>query len=316
MDAVLMRPFLGFNPEEERNLCELRNGSVPRASCGRISFDFAAGLSLAANDQLNIGKQSRFQHCSDFMHDFVLMSYTYSGQNKHTVNGKEIVQRPGEIILFNQSIPHENPAVGEDDIVIMFGMRPRFLMPALSMIGYEQSPLGQFLSGCVREKEQAGDYLHIKAAHNLQVRNLLENLIANAFGNCQSASRFTMGLLCLHLLNQMNETRLDSEQGSLVFEVMRYIDDHYADGSLCDLANRLYYNESWLSQDIKRLSGSTFTQLQQNRRIAQAKLLLSTTSLPVAAIAEAVGYGNSGFFYRLFQSLAGCSPGDYRESSK
>ena len=46
----------------------------------------------------------------------------------------------------------------------------------------------------------------------------------------------------------------------------------------------------------------------------QACYLLRNTVLPVADVARSVGYENTSYFHRLFRSLFGLSPKEYRSS--
>lgn len=183
-------------------------------------------------------------------------------------------------------------------------------------MGGEDSRLREFLLNCSQKGSQPGDYLHLKTANVLQVKNLTENLALTLFDNTEQSGRgtpqLTLGLLFLHLLNHMDRMQLDSAQCELALKIMQYVEERYADGSLNDMAKALYYDVNWLSANIKRLTGRTFTQLLQNKRISQAKFLLDTTDLPVIEIMKCVGYNNSSYFYRLFGKQAGCSPADYR----
>jgi AraC family transcriptional regulator len=51
------------------------------------------------------------------------------------------------------------------------------------------------------------------------------------------------------------------------------------------------------------------------RRMDRARLLLSTTALPVAEVAAAVGFGNLSHFRRVFRTHAGDGPGAYRRAA-
>ena len=72
-------------------------------------------------------------------------------------------------------------------------------------------------------------------------------------------------------------------------------------GKLSELAQMLHYDLHWLSRTIKRLTGKTYTELVQAKRMRQAAYLLQTSRLSVGDIALAVGYENISYFHRLFQ---------------
>jgi two-component system response regulator YesN len=71
---------------------------------------------------------------------------------------------------------------------------------------------------------------------------------------------------------------------------------------------------SHLASLLKERLGLSYITYLTSIRIEQAKKLLRTTDLTVAAIAERVGYPNVTNFYRLFQRETGLTPGAYRQA--
>ena len=74
----------------------------------------------------------------------------------------------------------------------------------------------------------------------------------------------------------------------------------------------MHYDLYTLSREIKRKTGKNFTQLVQEKRLAQAAFLLKSTDRNVDDIAHAVGYENMGYFHRIFKEAFGASPRNYR----
>ena len=64
------------------------------------------------------------------------------------------------------------------------------------------------------------------------------------------------------------------------------------------------------------ITGATYTELVQQKRMRQAAYLLETSGLTVADIAVAVGYENVSYFHRLFQKTYGISPRKYRTAKR
>jgi len=265
--------------------------------------------------QIAINRQSRFVHHAQHKHDFVEMIYACAGQSSHLVNGNGVTLQTGELLLLNEWSMHENLPPGEHDITINFIILPQFFELTLGMMGDTESSLRKFLLNCLYGRDQQDSYLHFKAAEILPIQNLLENLIWSLVNDMQyrhNINQHTMGLLFLHLLGHADKVNSGSKRDELIFKILQYIDEHYADGTLDALAKRLDYNMEWMSRNIKRLTGSTFTQLQQNKRISQAKILLRTTNLTVTEIAKQVGYSNTSYFHRLFHEQEGCTPKEYQ----
>jgi len=164
-------------------------------------------------------------------------------------------------------------------------------------------------------------YLHFKVADILPVQNLIENLIwtiRNSQPNKRSINQVTMGLLFLQLMNHMDKLETDTRGGQqkLIISVLSYIEAHYRDGELSQLADNLHYDIYWLSKEIKKRTGKTYTELVQAKRLNQAAYLLTTTTKSVMDIAMLVGYDNISYFHRIFQKRFGMTPRKYRVESK
>ena len=86
--------------------------------------------------------------------------------------------------------------------------------------------------------------------------------------------------------------------------------------SLGQIASDLHMGTTKLCALAKKLSGGqTVTQLIAARRVDEAKKLLSSGDLPVSAIAEQVGFSDYNYFTRIFKSLAGMSPREFRKKA-
>ena len=115
--------------------------------------------------------------------------------------------------------------------------------------------------------------------------------------------------LLLRLLQyHAGHVRSDTPEYGLIWDVQRYIDVHYRDGTLEDAAKQLHYDYRWLSHEIARKTGKTFTALMQERRMQQAMYLLKNTDFPVGEVCAQVGYTNNTFFYKLFKETYGITP--------
>ena len=206
----------------------------------------------------------------------------------------------------------------EDDIAVNFIILPEFFDYGLSLLNTEESLLKDFLIDCVVGTNKKSNYMHFKVADALPVQNLIENLIFNLMNhdvNKRSVNQMTMGLILLQLLNHIDEldTHGEDEGDKLTLAVLKYIDEHYKDGELTELAKQLHYDVYWLSREIKKQMGQNYTDLVQAKRLSQAAYLLQYTKIQVIDISSAVGYENVSYFHRLFKAKYGCSPKKYRD---
>lgn len=95
-----------------------------------------------------------------------------------------------------------------------------------------------------------------------------------------------------------------------------YILQHFhKELTLDEMARVTYMTPSHFSRMFKRWTGLTFTMYLQARRVERAKQLFQeATGLSIARIAELVGYKDAGHFSRIFLSMEGILPSEYRRS--
>ena len=270
---------------------------------------------LSFGKLINLRPNTRFVHFPEHTHDYVEVVYMCAGQTSHMVNGNNVLLQRGELLFMNQSAVHEVRKSGEGDIGVNFIVLPEFFNTVLSYIGEEETPLRRFLVDCLCGQTSGMDYLHFRVADIPAIQNTIENLIfalVQETSNKQKISQMTMALLFLQLIgNTQTLAPSDREQADLV-RILQYVENHYVSGSLTELAGMMHYDLYSLSRVIKRRTGKTYTQLIQEKRLAQSAYLLKNTDLNVDDIALAVGYENMGYFHRIFRDAFGVSPRNYR----
>lgn len=272
---------------------------------------------LEAGKLITLRPHTRFIHFPPHTHDYVEVVYMCQGSTTHIVNGQTIHLEEGDLLFMNQSATHEICKAGREDIAVNFIVLPEFFSTPLSLVGEEETPLHTFLIGCLCGKNVGSGYLHFEVADVPQVQNLLENLIWILLENNQAKrkmSQMTMALLLLQLLAKTEKLSNSNPEESVIWQVLRYVENRYADGSFANLCDQLHYDPSWLSREIKRKTGKTYTQLVQEKRLAQAAFLLKNTMRNIDDIALAVGYENVSYFHRLFAKTFDKSPKHYRDN--
>jgi AraC family transcriptional regulator, transcriptional activator of pobA len=102
----------------------------------------------------------------------------------------------------------------------------------------------------------------------------------------------------------------------LLAEVFTVIDRHRGEPlSLRDVARELGVTPGHLTTVVRRRTGRTVQEWIIERRMAEARSLLSDTALPVAEIARRVGISDPGYFSLQFRRTHGRSPRDWRGRS-
>ena len=319
MTEELLRELKKITPEEERLLAGRGIEKTLYMSAETDVVD--AKKLLEAGKMIQVRTHTRFVHFPRHTHNYIEVIYMCSGSTHHVINGEDVVLGQGELLFLSQTATQEIYPAGREDIAVNFIVLPEFFQYGLNMMEPEENPLRSFLIDCLRGENETAGYLHFKVADVLPIQNLVENLIWTLWNrqpNKRRTNQATMGLLFLQLMNYMDklETEESDGQQKLVIAVLSYIENNYRDGELTELAERLHYDVAWLSREIRRRTGKTYTELVQARRLSQASFLLTTTSMAVADVALAVGYENISYFHRVFQNKYGMTPRKYRISER
>jgi len=275
---------------------------------------------LKNGDLIRIRPHTRFIHFPAHSHNYIEIVYMCQGNTYHLINGDYVLLKKGELLFLNLNAVHEIYPAEENDIAVNFIVLPEFFDIAVKMMDEKDNSLRNYILGCLTNRTDNVAYLHFKVADILPVQNLVENLIWSIMSDTHSSNNInqvTMGLLMLHLMNYTDKIRTERNyEQDLTLKILQFIEENYKDGELNMLAERLNFSEVWLSRMIKKLTGRTFTELIQNKRMNQAAYLLENTKLPVADIGFSVGYENTGYFYRVFERHYGLSPKQYRSENK
>lgn len=263
---------------------------------------------------ITIRTHTRFIHFPEHTHDYVEMVYMCSGKTTHIINGKRIELAEGELLFLGQNAKQEILPATINDIAVNFIILPSFFDKTLEMLGAEETPLKKFLVESLFREENPG-YLHFKVAGVFPVQNLIENLLwtlTNNIPNKRNINQTTMGLLFMQLINHIDKLAYQSREEAAIMQIFKYIEENYKNGSLTEAAKLLHYDFYWLSHEIKKQTGKTYTELLQDKRLSQAAYLLKNTKIGVEEISKAVGYDNKSYFYRIFNTRYGVSPKKYR----
>ena len=248
--------------------------------------------------------------------EYAELLYMVRGSTRHRIGGAEVVLEPGELLLLGQNTPQELLAPDADAIAVSFYLKPEFFGDILAFLGSEATPLREFVLKCLGQETPYG-YLHFHVGGVRQVANLMENLLLHMLEHPDSRRAiplYTVGLLFVQLLEESDKLTMGIREHNTVLGILRYLETNYTSGSLTDAAKLLHCDVAWLSREIKRRTGRTYTELLQERRLRQAAWLLAHTSQRVADIALSVGYENISYFHRIFRQHYGCSPKKYRDS--
>lgn len=103
----------------------------------------------------------------------------------------------------------------------------------------------------------------------------------------------------------------------LLAEVFRFIEERYAEQiSLKDVAGAVGLSSGHLTTVVRRKTGRTVLEWIAERRMAGARRLLVETDLTAEEVGRRVGYGDAGYFARVFRRAHGATPLGWRRAGR
>ena len=94
-----------------------------------------------------------------------------------------------------------------------------------------------------------------------------------------------------------------------------YLDkNHSEDITITSVAQSLGYTSRHISRILSTLKIYNFRNLLNSFRIEHAKRLLRKTNLKMIDVSLESGFSNERSFYRVFQSIEGTTPKEYKNS--
>ena len=104
-----------------------------------------------------------------------------------------------------------------------------------------------------------------------------------------------------------------NEHDEAVRRVLVYVNRHYGEPlSLQSVAEKVGLHPNYLSALFTRNMQCGFTHYLQRLRVEKSKTLLRTTNRKISDIASCLGFTDGKYFTKVFKSLAGVTPQQYR----
>ncbi|MGO4109933.1 response regulator [Paenibacillus sp. YAF4_2] len=137
---------------------------------------------------------------------------------------------------------------------------------------------------------------------------------------CSLNSRAELIECCRSYLGRLSECIAYGQRHSdhdPIEKVIRFVNQHYQEPlSLKHVAEHVFLNPAYLSTLFKQRTGTSLVEYWTDLRVNDAKKRLVTSNEKVTVIAESTGFGNIRHFNRVFKSVTGLAPIDYREQAR
>lgn len=304
--------------DEEKDILTGRNTISKQIYTDDNNFVIDRDKFILPELMINVRKHTRFIDFPLHKHNYIELQYVYKGNLIQVIDGKKITMGEGELMMLNQEISHEIKATGKNDIIINFIIKPEFFQYIFSLADSDNIVFN-FIMNNIYSNSTKGEYFYYKVSDKSSIKSNMEKIIMELYEPDITSSisiKLLVGLLFVNLIKHTDDIEIysvDNYEKKLSLDILKYIDEHYEEGSLTEISRQLNQPDYKICRIVKKYTGTTFKQLVQESRLKKAAALLMRTSLPVIEIMQAVGYENITYFYKIFKVKYTMTPHEYRK---
>jgi YesN/AraC family two-component response regulator len=255
-----------------------------------------------------------FTMMQNHAHNSYEIYYLRSGERYYFIKDRSYHVRKGDLVLIQPNVLHKTMhAESPSHERILINFRESYI----DGIFHEISP--DLLR--VFDEEPV---IHPDSLELAMVESIMEKMMREQKHAKPGAAGYTKLLLAELLLLLYRHVRPADSQGKSsehpttlhrkVSDIVKYINEHFREPlSLKGLAEHFHISSYYLCRIYKEVTGFTVIEYVNQLRIQEAQKLLKTTRYSVTGITEKVGFESSTHFGRIFKSLCGLSPLQYRK---
>lgn len=124
----------------------------------------------------------------------------------------------------------------------------------------------------------------------------------------------------LYFLGGINVTPEDhhtTRGQALISDAIKYINSNYThEITVHDVAQVVHLSQYHFCRLFKNVTGTTFLQYLNNKRLKEAHILLSSADIPLSQIALETGFSSGEHFTRVFKKAYGMTPREFKKTLK
>lgn len=255
-------------------------------------------------------------------HEYLELSYIVSGSFRQRILGKDITFEKGDLCLIDKNCLHQDYLDGAPASILFLGIANDIFEEIMdSHMATER--IVSFLQSALQKQKDLQQYLHFKPTPTTgdQMEVCLKDLLKELLLHDNASSYICRGLLMriFRILSTDYDFSLSRElrremNWIMYEEITAYIREHCRDISIRQLCEQFHFQEDYFNRLLKQKAGMTYTEFVQLKRLEKAERLLTETTLSIEQIADAVGYQNKGYFYRIFMEHHQTTPARYRKA--
>ncbi|MCF6165746.1 AraC transcriptional regulator [Furfurilactobacillus rossiae] len=261
------------------------------------------------NQDIFISKHNRFADYPLHSHKFLELNYMYAGSCTQIVNGHTIHLHTGDVLLMDIGTSHTIHSLGEQDILmnVLFQNKSLNLDWLATMSSASSIAFNIFYQQKMAHHEER-QFRIFHSQPNDDTRNIMYRILSEYYFPEEYSKVIITNFLPILLIDLMRIFRKETiaeqihdKDSVTIRRILKIIERDYMHTSLQKVAQECAYNKNYLSNFIHRQTGFTFTELLNRQRLLRAHELIISSQIPIARIAENVGFSSRTYFYQTYQ---------------
>ena len=252
------------------------------------------------------------------IHDEVEILYVKRGSIIAEIDTDSLTLTTGSILFINRLLAHNYRSISKDFECIILQFKPQTIfdnkMISLKHLFpfYHTANFHYYLN---TYNDEAAN----------EISNCLREIYESSTENFDSAQDLILNALLIKLLYithkydiyNLLDRNLSEKEKSIkrIIGLQKYVNSHYAESLTvsfaCEYVNLDYH---YFSRIFKQETGKNFIDYLNSVRIMNAQQQLISTNQSIAYISQNVGFQNPSYFNRVFKSLCGVTPKEYRSN--
>lgn len=261
---------------------------------------------IPENENFTIRRHTRFSPVPEHIHNFIEISYVYNGCVTQIIDKRKVTLNQGELCLIDTDVPHSIAPTGNDDIIINILMRKEYFRDVLLPNCFSRGIITDFILNAISETATHRQYIIFKNKEFYKIHSTIRDMLQETFfpdiGSKEAVDHY-LNILFIKLVRDFDyETNGQTgRQDTDILEILKYLDTHIENISLSVLAEKFNYTPNYLSTLLKKKTGKGYTDIILDKRLNNARTLLTTTDISINEAALRSGFHNPTFFYKKYK---------------
>lgn len=252
-------------------------------------------------------------------HSFLEIVCVVEGECVNYIQKQELQMRKGDICIIAPDTMHAVSAFTDDCIIINIILRTSTFEKAFFSVLSDNDILSDFFMRTLYHSK-VHPYLLFRTDGDQAVFDFILYAYQEFQENHQFKERFLNNIVSAFFIILLRNHGSDvimpdvipQKSNADIVLVLKYLQENYNTVTLKQMAELFNYSDRQLQRIIKYGTGLSFSANVQKLKMRRAARLLKNPDMSITAVAEELGYMDSGNFRNIFKKYYGMTPAEFR----